>query len=188
MVDHNVLRSEISSARRYRELKNLELSISGLKHSLPISLYTELNGRIREKVMSFDYPNCEISRIRVIYSNGLSKPLEKDECHSIMAMGIKLPDYVFSHYVSARDIEILDATSEQKIPSESINEENSDILEGFTELGPAALRERIDFLLKKVENLEKIERIYSDSIPKIVREMDSIREKVEKIYSVVVKE
>lgn len=90
MVDYNVLRSEISSARRYRKLRNLEISISGLKHNLPVSLYTDLSGRIREKIMGFEYPDCNISRIRVIYSNGLSKPLEADECHQPMSRGIKL--------------------------------------------------------------------------------------------------
>ena len=73
MVDYNVLRSEISSARRYRKLRNLELSTSGLRHSFPVSLYSELTGRIRGKIMSFEYPECNISIIRVIYSNDLLK-------------------------------------------------------------------------------------------------------------------
>lgn len=68
-MDHNVLRSEISSTRRYLEFGNLELFISWLRHSLPVSLNTELSGRIREKLMGFEYPDCIISRIRIIYSN-----------------------------------------------------------------------------------------------------------------------
>ena len=67
-MDHNVLRDEISSARRYRELKNLELSIYGLRNKLPVSLYTELAGRVREKVLAFEYPDCNSSNISVIFS------------------------------------------------------------------------------------------------------------------------
>ena len=186
MVDHNVLRSEISSARRYRELKNLELSISGLKHSLPVSLYTELSGRIREKIMGIEYPDCNTSSFRVIYSNGLSRPLDSEECHVAMSRGIKLSDYVFSHYVSSRDIEVEDATIRSKIDNTAI--EKKDAWETFTDLSPAALRERVDFLMRKVENLEKIGKIYADNIPKMIREIDDIRYKVEKIYKVVVRE
>lgn len=188
MMDHNVLRSEISSARRYRELRNLALSISGLKHSLPVSLYTELSGRIREKIMGFEYPDCNISKIRVIYSNGLSKSLEANECHQAMSRGIKLSDYVFSHYVSARDIEVEDATSVPENLYEGPLAEKDSILVDFTDLSPAALGERVDFLLRKVDNLERIEKIYTENIPKIVRDMDDIKSKVDRIYKVVVKE
>ncbi len=58
----------------------------------------------------------------------------------------------------------------------------------FTVLSPAALRERVDFLLRKVENLERIEKIYTENMPKIVRDMNDIKDKVEKIYRVVVRE
>lgn len=190
MMDHNVLKGKISSAKRYRELKTLESSIYGLRHSLPISLYTELSGRVKEKVMSFEYPNCNISKIRVVYSNGLSKPLEADECHTTMSRGTKISDYIFSHYVSARDYEILDANpnfkeiestnghADTKTPEEPV----------FTTLTPAALNERISFLLRKVENLEKIEKIYTDNIPRIVNDMNDLKNKVDKIYKVLIKE
>ena len=191
MVDHNILRSEISSAKRYRELKNIELSISGLKHSLPVSLFTELSGRIREKVMSFEYPDCNISRIRVIYSNGLSKPLDTDECHKAMARGIKFSDYIFSHYVSARDYEIENENIMDKYKSEdtpALITEQKNFNQPFTTLSPDALRERVDYLLKKVDNLEKIEKIYSENIPKIARDMEDLKDKVDKIYRRVVNE
>lgn len=191
MVDHNVLRSEISSARRYRELKNLELSISGLKHSLPVSLYTELSGRIREKIMGIEYPDCNTSSFRVIYSNGLSRPLDSEECHVAMSRGIKLSDYVFSHYVSSRDIEVEDERTMDKykkgenasLPSTQNNSEKS-----FTTLSPEALRERVEYLLKKVDNLEKIGKIYSENIPKIARDMEDLKDKVDKIYRRVINE
>ena len=95
-MDHNVLRDEISSARRYRELKNIEISILGLRNKLPISLYTELVGRIREKVMGFEYPQCNTSKIAIIYSNGLKKPLESEQCHIALSRGGKLSDYISS--------------------------------------------------------------------------------------------
>ena len=86
-MDHNVFREEISSARRYRELKNIEMSILGIRNKIPISLFTELSGRVREKIMGFEFPECNASRISIIYSNGLKKTMEKEECHIAMSRG-----------------------------------------------------------------------------------------------------
>ncbi len=189
MMDHNVLREEISSARRYRELKNLEMTIFGLRNKIPISIYTELGGRIREKVMGFEYPQCNISRITIVYSNGLMKPLETDECHRAMARGGKLSDYIFSHYVSVKDFEIEDENIKdtfKKQKLETLTVRHGGFSDSFTTLSPAALRERVDYLLKKVDNLEKIEMIYSENIPKIARDMEDLKDKVEKIYKRVI--
>ena len=125
MIDHNILRSEIFSAKRYLKLKELELSIYGLRNNLPVSLYTELSGRIKEKVQSFEFPDCNNSQINVIYSNGLSRPIELEECHLAMSRGNKISDYIFSRYISARDIEILNATQDAKEKSFHINDNNS---------------------------------------------------------------
>ena len=190
MTDHNVLRNEISSARRYLELKELELSIYGLRNRLPVSLYTELSGRVKEKVMSFEFSDCNNSKINVIYSNGLSRPIEPEECHLAMSRGDRISDYVFSHYISARDIEIVGGNSYLKEGQPTLDHSNSGTAEVsiFTALSPSALSERIDFLMKKMENLEKIEKIYTDNIPKIVNDMNDLRDKVNKIYKVLIKE
>lgn len=189
-LDHNVLRGEISSSKRYRELKNIESTILGLKHKLPLSLYTELSGRIKEKVMSFEYPNCSVSKISIIYSNGLATKLEPEECHVAMSRGVKISDYIFSHYVSARDFEITDESQDFKEVSASEATRKDDLPDEpvFTTLSPAALNERINFLLRKVENLEKIEKIYTDNIPRIVNDMNDLKDKVNKIYKVLVRE
>lgn len=42
------------------------------------------------------------------------------------------------------------------------------------------MRERMDYLLNKVDNLERIERIYSENITKITRDMADLKNKVEK--------
>ena len=190
-MDHNVFREEISSARRYRELKNLEMSILGIKNKIPISLYTELSGRIKEKIMSFEYPECNAAKISIVYSNGLRKEIEKEECHIAMSRGLKLSDYIFSHYVSARDYEIEDANIKENYKIDErpvIAIKHKEYSSSFTTLGPEALRERVDYLLKKVDNLEKIEKIYSESIPKIARDMEDLKGKVDKIFKKIVNE
>lgn len=126
MMDHNLLREEISSARRYCELKNLKMTIFGLRNKIPISLYTELGGRIGEKIIGFEYPQCNTSRITIIYSNGLMKPLETDEYHRAMSHGGKLLDYIFTHYVSMKDFEredeiIKDTFKKQKLETLRVN-------------------------------------------------------------------
>lgn len=191
MMDHNVLRDEIFSANRYRKLQDLKLSISGLKMKVPLSISAELEGRILEKIRTFDYPMCTSARIKVIFSNGLSRELEPDECHYAMSRGMKLSDYIFSHYVSARDFEIespeILGTKNFGVFSDQAEPEVNDSID-FTSMAPAALRERVDFLLKKVENLEKIESIYAESLPKMARDMNELKEKVDKIYKRVVRE
>ena len=186
-MDHNIFREEISSARRFRELKNLEMSILGVRNKIPISLFTELSGRTREKIMGFEFSECNASRISIIYSNGLMKTMEKEECHLAMSRGDRISDYVFSHYISARDIEIVGGNSYLKVGQPTLDHSNSGTadISIFTALSPAALSERIDFLMKKMENLEKIEKIYTDNIPKIVNDL---RDKVNKIYKVLIKE
>ena len=168
-MDHNVFREEISSAQRYRELKNVEMSILGIRNKTPVSLFTELSGRVREKIMGFEFPECNASRISIIYSNGLKKTMEKEECHIAMSRGLKLSDYIFSHYVSARDYEIEDENIMDKYKREDTPDspiEQKIFKQPFTTLSPEALRERVDYLLKKVDNLEKIERIYSENTQK----------------------
>ena len=190
-MDHNVFREEISSARRYRELKNIEMSILGIRNKIPISLFTELSGRVREKIMGFEFPACNASRSSIIYSNGLKKTMEKEECHIAMSRCLKLSDYIFSHYVSARDYEIADENIMDKYRKEdtpALATEQKEFNQPFTTLSPDALRERVDYLLKKVDNLEKIERIYSENIPKIARDMEDLKDKVDKIYRRVVNE
>ena len=106
MMDHNALRDEISSAKRYRKLQELKVSINSLARKVPLSISAELEGRLTEKFRAFDYPMCNVTDVKVIFSNGLSKVLDRDECHYAMSRGMKLSDYIFSRYVSARDFEL----------------------------------------------------------------------------------
>lgn len=185
MVDHNVLKEEISTTNRYRKLLDLKLTISGYRKQLPISISTELEGRILEKLRTFDYPICSLASVKVIFTNGLSKELEPEECHHAMSRGMKLSDYIFSHYASARDYviessEFVGTRSGFIATVESEGETNGK--SEFTPLNTYALAERMNFLLKKVDSLEKMEAIYAENIPKMARDMNDLKDKVDKIY------
>ena len=184
-MDHNIFREELNSASRYRQVKDLNISISSVKNKIPLSLYSELSGRVHEKLMGFEYPDCGTSRVTVIFSNGLRKRLEREECHIAMSRGTKLSDYIFSHYISARDFEVENANTISKYVEDerSIRIGHvSDVEVTFNSLSPAALRERVDYILRKVENLERVETIYAENLPKMARDVNDLREKLDVIY------
>ena len=95
MMGHNVLKDKISAASRYRKLQDLKLAINSLKRKAPLSISSELEARVTEKLRTFDYPICSVAKIKIIFSNGLSKELEPDDCQKAMAKGMKLSDYFF---------------------------------------------------------------------------------------------
>ena len=166
MMDHNILKDEISSANRYRKLQDLKLTINGLRRRFSLSISSELEARISEKIRTFDYPICSVASVRIVFSNGLSKEMEPDECQKAMARGMKLSDYIFSRYISARDFEIDSSNTMGSrnlgVFSDSVQEEKEMEAE-LTPLSPKELKERIDFLMKKVDSLERMESIFAET-------------------------
>lgn len=190
MADHNVLKDEIVSASRYIKLLDLRSTISGLKRKLPISISMELEGRVTEKLRTFDYPICNASKIKVIFSNGLSKELDPEECVYAQTNGLKLSNYIFSHYVSAKDFEIEAANRIGSYNVGYLTEEADkkyDVNASFTPLSNSELSEKIGFLMKRVENLERIETVFAENLPKMARDMHDLKDKVDKIYKVIEK-
>lgn len=188
MVDHNVLKDDISSASRYMKLQDLKNTISGLKRKLPTSISLELEGRITEKLRAYDYPICSVAKIRVIFSNGLSKELEPEECIRAQARGISLSNYIFSHYVSARDFTIENIQTLGSTNFGYLSEEAGKRLvqvETLTPLTNSEIRERMDFLMKRVENLERIEMSFAENLPKIARDVNDLKDKVDRIYKII---
>ncbi len=152
MMDHNVLKDEITSANRYRRLQDLRLTIGGLKRKFPLSISSELEARVTEKLRTFDYPICSIASVRIIFSNGLSKDLEPDECQKAMARGMKLSDYIFSRYISARDFEIgsteILGSRNFGVYSDEIGRD-SDTSVSLTAMTSSELKEKVDFPSEK---------------------------------------
>lgn len=185
MMDHNILKEEIVGANRYLKLQDLRVTISGLKRGLPISISTELNGRITEKLRTFDYPICSVAKVRVIFTNGLSKDLDPEECNYAMSRGMKLSDYIFSHYPSARDFEI-EPTSYLGSRNQGVYTDGFDedpyVRKTSTPISNAALDEKLDFLLQRVENLERLETVYAENIPKLTRDVNDIKDKLDWLY------
>lgn len=184
MMDHNVLRDEISSAKRYRKLQELKVSISSMKRKVPLSISAELEARLTEKFRTLDYPMCNVTDVKVIFSNGLSKVLEKDECHYAMSKGMKLSDYIFSKYVSAKDFE-LEASefvgstnfgiyTDVAIKDKEQNEFKSSGIK-------SDLEQKIDALMESINTIEKYHTVFAENIPKMARDINDLKEKIDKM-------
>lgn len=185
MVDHNALKEEISAATRYMKLLDIRNTISGQKKNMPLSITMELEGRVTEKLRTFNYPICSVARISVIFTNGLSKELEPEECVYAQARGITLSSYIFSHYVSAKDFEIkaintMGSRNKGYLTSEQDDKQSDG--EYLTPLSVEELNEKVEFLMKRVENLERIEMVFAENIPKMARDMNDLKEKIDRIY------
>lgn len=184
MMDHNVLRDEISYAKRYRKLQELKVSISAIKRKIPMSITAELEARLTEKFRTFDYPMCNITDVKVIFSNGLSKVLEKSECHYAMSRSMKLSDYIFSKYVSAKDFEL--ETSEfagstnfgiytdVAIKEKEKSEFNDSIIK-------SELEQKIDALMESISTIEKYHTVFAENIPKMARDINDLKEKIDRM-------
>ena len=184
MMDHNALRDEISSAKRYRKLQELKVSINSLARKVPLSISAELEGRLTEKFRAFDYPMCNVTDVKVIFSNGLSKVLDRDECHYAMSRGMKLSDYIFSRYVSARDFELDSAEfsgstnfgifSDVAIKEKDEREFNSTGLK-------SELERKVDSLMDSISKIEKYHTVFAENIPKMARDINDLKERLDSL-------
>ena len=94
-MDHNVFREEISSARRYRELKNLEMSRIREKISLNYTMRPKTTAESNRFSYSFDQGKCfrigiiitsrlaEQKEMECVNSTFLEEPKSSDRKHSV---------------------------------------------------------------------------------------------------------
>ena len=193
MINHNTLRDSIREISSYKKLVELKREISSLKGKLNFTVFADLQSRIDEKIKTFEFPMCDQAKVRVVYSNGLSKLLEQRECEAAMSMGVKFSDYIFSKYVSAKDFMLesksVIGTYERKA-SDGLVREN--LLTTEVEFAPSSektvpenFQKRVDFMIQKMDRLEKM---YNENIPKIVEGINDLKNVVDQIYKKVNKD
>lgn len=192
MEDHNTIRVQIDRTNHYNDLIKLREKIWSLSGKYPFSIYVNLRGRIEEKIRTFDNPMCDQAVIRIHFGNKSQKEMEPSECQNALDEGLKLSEYIFAQYKDAEDYEIL--------PSDFLGSYNKDVIEkdaikeflgnGFKGSGPNDDHKRIEVLQDRVEYLirliDHMNRVYSDTIPKIASDLEDINRKFEELYSKLV--
>ena len=174
--DYGDLKNKINSTNRYKRLIELRDEISRLKGKLPFTVTNELSGRIEERIQTFDCPVCSDANIKVVFINGSIKDLEEWECKYALEREMKLSDYIFSKYYTARDF-ILDNTrpigiytkDDTPVPS-SPQKEKANV---------EVLQTRVEHLIKVVDHMN---RVYAEKIPKIASDISEINGKLETLY------
>ena len=177
MVDYSSLKDEIGSADRFNRILLLSNEVKRLKDKVPFTIYKDLESKVNEKLHTFDYPLCDRAQIRIIYSNGLRETLDPQVCYRALQKGQKLSEYIFSNYVSARDYQILNTNV--VVTSESDSADQGMTMEETSGGGgaPLVLPSRgAELLMAKIDRLE---RIYMETIPKISKDIRDIKETLE---------
>ncbi len=190
MADHNILREKLSATNRYRRLVDLRREVQSSRGSMPFSIYAELENRVDEKIRTFDYPMCDRAKVTVLFSNGLAMELEPDECVSAMKTEMRLSSYIFSKYPSAVDFNIetdvlMGTRSKQAHETEKRNEEPVRSTPLHDRMDGSGLQTKVDLLVTKIDRLEKM---YNETIPKITKGIDDLKEKMDFLYKKMIEE
>lgn len=161
--------------------------MQALKGSFPFTVYSDLQGRVEERIRTFEYPVCADNAIKVVFSNGLSVPVEEKDCHEARDKDLKFTDFIFSKYVSAKDLSMepgkLTGTYDRDYFQRVSRNLSTD-----SDLKPelsANLQNKVDLLMAKIDNLEKI---YNRHIPKIMENLNTLNKKMDFIYKKMVGE
>jgi hypothetical protein len=190
MADHNMLREKLSATNRYRRLVDLRREVQSSRGAMPFSIYAELENRVDEKIRTFDYPRCDQAKITILFSNGLAMELEPDECVSAMKTEMRLSSYIFSKYPSAVDFNIdangivgtygkMSASREEAKKEPARSSPLHDMNDG------KSLQTKVDLLVTKIDRLEKM---YNETIPKITKGLDDLKEKMDFLYKKMIEE
>lgn len=194
MVDHNALRVRLDSTNSYRQLSSVRGEIVRSKGQLPFSIYADLLNRTDEKIRTFDYPMCANAKIKLIFSNGLTKEMSKDECLSALAKENSLSSYIFTKYPSTSDytLDMVDMTGTmgKEGASTKPEEKESTPVPPATapppppEPGSTKLEEEVRSLSDRVDKMEKT---FNEELPKINRKMTDLEVKMDYLYFHLVK-
>ena len=189
MADHNQLKEKLTATTRYRRLIDLRREVQSSRGSIPFSVYADLENRIDEKIRGFDFPACGKTKITLLFSNGLAMELDNDECVSAMKNDMRLSSYIFSKYPSAVDFNIENDTlagtySKNDYKSSGAGEKNVSA-PLHTPTYNRDVQERVDHLMDKVDQLEKM---YNETIPKISKGMEELKAKMDFLYKKLLEE
>lgn len=180
-LDHNALKNDIAISESYRKLLELRRTVLALKGSFPFTVFSDLQGRVEERIKTFEYPMCGDNGLKVLFSNGLSVPVEEKDCLEARDNDQKFTDFVFSKYVSANDLlmepdklsGIYDKDYFRRV-SRNLSPQNTPNIELSS-----SLQNKVDMLMTKIDNLESI---YNLHVPKIMENLDSLNRKMDLIY------
>jgi hypothetical protein len=175
--DYGDLRQKINTTNRYKRLLELRDELAKLKGKVPFSVLNELSGRIDERILTFDCPVCSDASIKVVFINGAIKDLEEWECKYAIEREMKLSDYIFSKYYTARDF-MLDLTKPVGIYAKDSSQ--VPVSKEKEKVAVEVLQTRVEHLIKVVDHMNKV---YAEKLPKIANDISEINGKLELLYN-----
>ena len=81
-------------------------TIQNIKGSTPFTIVSDLQGRLEERIRTFEYPICDNTEMKIMFANSLLVPVIKQDCIYARNEDRKFTDYIFTKYPSASDIVI----------------------------------------------------------------------------------
>ena len=179
MVDYGSLKDQIGSADRFNRVLMLSSEVRRIKDKVAFTVYKDLEGKINEKLHTFDYPFCDKARINVIYKNGRTEKLDPKVCHLAQQKGQKLSEYIFSNYVSAVDYQILEPNMVGSADSGSPDRDDPDKEDKNAQEPQYMIHSKeAANLMTRVDHLEQM---HAESIPKITKDLDEIKSTLKKL-------
>lgn len=182
MDEHEQLRTQIRSARGYKELKALRELIWGLSTRVDFSKYVDLRKKVDDRIKEFESPECDEVDIRILTSDGKMTFMDVRECRIALSKGVNLPSYIFSKYQNAEDIEVT------PLGMPELNYDGLSSAADTKKKGTltGAFNPKLGILQSRIENVIKLanymNETYSRAIPKISEDLHDIVEKLEVLY------
>lgn len=182
MDGHDPLRARIQDCTRYKDLLKLRDTVWSMSAKLDFSTYMDLRKRVDQRMDEFENPTCEDFEIKIHFPGSKPAFMDMRECRIIATKGTTLPEYVFSKYDGADDIEL--------IPLGVYEESYSGASTNFDPTGEApqtgSFNPRLGILQHRIENVIKLanymSETYSTVIPQISEDLSEIVKKLDTLY------
>lgn len=190
MDDPNSLKTQIIRTNKYKSLLELRKNIRGLYGKYPFSIFVDLRGRIEEKINTFNNPMCDQASIKLVSTDGTTRPLGTEECQYAVGNRMRLSEYIFSKYPDVEDF-IIDAKSvlgtyqNYKEGGEEEKENSSSSTRDSGDPQIDVLQNRVEYLIRLMDHMS---RTYGEAIPKIVNDVKEITTRLDDLYKKILKD
>lgn len=176
---HKVL-ERIEDTNRYRDLIALQEEIWKMHSKYPFSVYSNIKGRLSEKLRVFEDPNCADTSIKIIFLNGSRVNVDRDDCINARDRGVKLVNYLFIKYPNAVDFEIPSG----KLIGSVIQAETTTKAEDQKKtkefyIAVDVFKSRVEYMIRLIDRMEVM---YANLVPSVVEIIREIGKSLRELY------